>query len=59
MKNLVVSLYLASALWIVRFAIDELDPVFFGFSLEFFGDELFAIVDIDLFGFTTFLQRPL
>ena len=59
MKYLVIAFYLASALWIVWFAIDEFNLVFPGFLFEFFGDELFTIVQIDLSGGSAFSQSPL
>ena len=54
-----ISFYLASALWIVWFAIYEFDLVFSGFILELFGDELFAFVGVDLSGGSAFSQSPL
>ena len=53
-----ISFYLASALWIMWFAIDEFDIVFSGFLFEFLCDELFAVVQIELYGGSAFSQSP-
>ena len=54
-----IAFNLAPSLWVMWFAIDEFDLVFPCFFFEFFGDELFAVVQVDLSGGSAFSQSPL
>ncbi len=55
----VIALDFATSSRIVRFAEDEFDSEAFRFGFEQFGDELFAIVEIDFTRNASFAKSPL
>jgi len=52
----VVSFNFSSAAGVVGFSVDEVDLVFFRCLFEIVGDELFAVVKVDLLGGSAFSE---
>ena len=51
-----VSFNFSSAAGVVGFSVDEVDLVFFRCLFEIVGDELFAVVKVDLLGGSAFSE---
>ena len=57
-KGFVISFDLASSSGVVGSSVYEFDSLFFCLGLEFLGNELLSVVQVNLLGRSAFSQRP-